>query len=87
MGRASANPTQVVYKINDLVYRSEFLIDSREWKLWLERVSSYLASGLIVQRSLSDDHFVSKSLVFRVLNLESHMDPLQSMFRSACLER
>ena len=67
------NPTQVV---NDLVYRSEFMIDSREWKLWLKRVSSYLASGLIEMH----DHFASNSHLFfnRALNLESQMDPLHS---------
>ena len=37
MGQASANPTQVQM----IWYTERFMIDSREWKLWLEHVSSY----------------------------------------------
>ena len=67
------------YKNYDLVYRSEFIIDSREWKLWLERVSSYLASGLVVQRSLIAMIILLATVTFfRALNLESHMNPLHS---------
>ena len=61
------------------------MIDSREWKLWLERVSSYLASGLIVQRSLIA-MIILLATVTCFLGLEfrvSHGPSALKMFRSA----